>query len=193
MVVLAVFAFLLPAYAISAFNMDGIFGVHAIVAITLFAFEAMGEFLGVAIMNPLVGMLGMVCSWFCAFLFCGAFLKPEFIVWPFRLTTYIFPLRWAFRGMFYLETTGTIFDGAVEDINSPTGFRCPNLSPMECVGYTGDQVRKSMTANFGVLSEEDTVAEDFLFIAIICVVWKCLAILMITLKTAWVTPLKPKK
>merc|ERR1712232_539877 len=130
--------------------------------------------MGMAFRNPLIGMMGVVILWFASFLFSGLFLKPEFIIWPFRVFCYLLPLRWMLRAASYLEYNGTEWDGAVLQ-SGGLGFTCPDAAnAMQCFGRTGDQVLVSLRRQFGHISTEDTVLNDFLCILAIGVFFKLL-------------------
>lgn len=191
MILLSLSALGVP-YAIGNYNLDGLAMSLLLMTVFLTGFEFIGEAFGIIFKNPLIGMLGAVGMWFAAFLFSGLFLKPEFIIWPFRALCSCLPLRWAIRGMNYLEYHGTEWEGAELSSVSPTGFVCPGASPtVNCFGRTGDQVLKSLTVQFGNLSAEDTVVEDIAYCLIIAGFFKILCIVSIILKTRWIVPVRP--
>jgi hypothetical protein len=53
------------------------------------------------------------------------------------------PLRFSFPTIFYHEFIERTFAGAVPLPNG--GFECPGLSPIDCYGYTGQQVLNSLS------------------------------------------------
>jgi ABC-type multidrug transport system ATPase subunit len=192
MLLLSLSALGVPAYAIANFNPDGFAMSLLTMTAMLCGFEFCGEAFGIIFKNPLIGMLAAVGLWFCAFLFSGDFLNPDFIIWPFRVLCWCLPLRWSIRAMNYLEFHGTEWEGAELNSVSPSGFVCPGAnSPLNCFGRTGDQVLNSLMQQFGNLSTEDTVAEDIAYCLIIAAVFKIIAIVSIVLKTRWIVPVRP--
>jgi len=192
MILLSLSALGVPAYAIADYNLDGFLMSFVCMTVCLCGFEFMGEAFGIIFKNPLIGMLAAVGMWFVAFLFSGCFLKPDFIIWPFRAFCWCLPLRWMIRALVYLEFHGTEWEGAELSSVSPTGFVCPGAdSPLNCFGRTGDQVLKSLAQQFGNLSTEDTVVEDIVYCLIIAAVFKIICIVSIVLKTRWIVPVQP--
>lgn len=112
MVVLAIAALVIPYYGLAEANTLQMVPEIAVVTAVLWSFEQSAVFFGVCFDNPLVGMLGSIGVWFASFLFSGTFLKPSFIIWPLKLCTYVFPLRWGFLQMSYLGFHGSIWNGA---------------------------------------------------------------------------------
>jgi hypothetical protein len=194
MILLSLSALGVPAYAIANFNVDGFLMSFVCLTALLCGYEFIGEAFGIIFKNPLIGMLCAVGMWFVGFLFCGSFLKPDSIIWPFRAICWFFPLRWTIRAMSYLEFHGTEWEGAELNSVSPTGFVCPGAnSPLNCFGRTGDQVLKSLSQQFGNLSDsaEDTVVKDVVYCLIIAAVFKVICIISIVLKTRWIVPVRP--
>jgi len=189
MILLALCALVVPAYAVGNFHMGGFLWCHVLMTAMIWCFECTGEALGIGIQNPLIGMLVSVMLWFSAFLFSGIFLKPDFIIWPFRICCYIFPLGWATTGMHYAESHGATWSGA--ELTQDGGFACPNLPAMQCFGQTGDQVRASLSSSYGNLKVEDTLFTDLLYLLIIAALWKIATVALIVVKMSWVHPLQP--
>lgn len=179
MVVLALFAIVVPAYAIMSFRAGGLILTVCVMTATLWSFECTAEALAVSFANPLVGMMGSVSLWFASFLFSGNFLDGEQVIWPFKLFTYLFPLRWSMQAIHYLDTHGTDWQGSEKSV-FPPGFSC-STSP--CFGYTGDQVRETLSQSFGNISAEDTVAQDLLNILLFGLFFKILAIVIVIKRT----------
>merc|ERR1712137_745816 len=103
MLLLSVCALVLPKYGVANGNLSNLVPSVAVMASFLWSFEQGAVFLSVAFENPLMGMLCSIVLWFTNFLFSGAFLKPEFVSWPWKLFTYLVPLRWTLASMNYLE------------------------------------------------------------------------------------------
>merc|ERR1712238_447609 len=113
------------------------------------------------------GFGGMIQFWYASFLFCGVFLDPEQVPWPFRAFTYISPHRHAtalFLQPDFSETTewksavpcdATALAAGLCD---PTGsFYCPNsvVNNFKCYGYTGDQVLKTLSYYYPAIDDTD--------------------------------------
>jgi len=180
MVVLSLSALMIPYYGLANANLEAIVPALAVMTAMLWSFEQSSMFLAVGFDNPLIGMLGSMGLWFASFLFCGAFLKPEFVVWPFKLFGFLFPLRWTFASMQYLEYHGTVWEGA-EDLGN-NEFACAAVSAMQCYGRTGDQVLASLSHTFPVKAE-NTVVQDIAFILAYGVAFKVLHIVFLVMKT----------
>lgn len=119
-------------------------------------------------------------NWIVAFVFQGTFLKPEFVIWPFRLFTVIQPLRYTFRSVYYLQFIGTLWEGA-QLSSDPTGFTCGS-QPGFCYGRTGEQVLSSLSHLFSP-GVENTVAKDMGIVLLIAFVFKMIWLLIIVLRT----------
>jgi len=145
MMILALFAVAIPAYAIMGYPPANFFHLIAVMAAMTWAFECIGQCFAVAFQNPLIGMLGVVGAWFTSFLFAGIFLKPEMIIMPLRLLCNVSPLRWSFRSAQYLAFTGTTW--GEQDLS-------------------GEQVLDILNANFAVSSENHVVEDIFIMLGI---------------------------
>jgi len=150
-------------------------------------------------------MLGFLQVWFCAFLFAGMFVPEDQVVWPLRIFCSISPLKWALRGMMYIEFSDTTWAGAVECVvgsslgctshqsePNATGWECPGLDPLLCLGYTGKQVLDSMGKQYESLSSEDTVLVDSLILVGISCFFKICTVVTFFMRTrSFVTPGSP--
>merc|ERR1719231_1525796 len=83
---------------------------------------------------------------------------PRGHIWPFKLFTWIFPLRYTIRGMVYNE----IIDSSYEDCNDLPGndpcFGDPSITGRQ----PGGEVLNSLGDVFGPFSDENTLAQDIL-------------------------------
>merc|ERR1712217_562032 len=186
MAMLSIAALIIPDYGLANANTLQMIPTIFVVAVTLWSFEQSAVCFGVCFNNSLVGMLAAIGLWFASFLFSGAFLKPSFVIWPLKLCTYIFPLRWAFLRMSYLGIHGAVYEGAV---SLPDGkFSCgAGFGP--CYGHTGDQVLASLGTTFPVGSS-GTLAEQTGYILAYGVVFKVLHIALMLGKTRFGRPAK---
>jgi len=128
-------------------------------AFALWSFEQFAQLCSILVKNFLIGMLIFVCIWFTSFLFAGFFNKAEDIPWPLRVFVYIFPLRWTISNMAKLEFDSDKTFGGAEPANNELGFTClPGVEP--CVGYTSQQVLKSIGQNFTLFQGERELGKD---------------------------------
>ncbi|CAD7924155.1 unnamed protein product [Amoebophrya sp. A120] len=130
-----------------------------------------------AMTGPLIlGMGGMIQFWYASFLFCGMFLDPDNVPWPFRAFTYMSPHRHATAIFLYSdfeheESWGSAAPCATATgVSSPTciylpgettGFTCPDSistggkEDFNCWGYTGVQVLKSLKTYYPAIDTDD--------------------------------------
>merc|ERR1712190_606176 len=184
MVVLAIAALAIPYYGLAEANTLQMVPEIAVVTVVLWSFEQSSVFLGICFDNPLIGMLGSIGLWFASFLFSGTFLKPSFINWPLKLCTYVFPLRWGFLQMSYLDFHGSIWEGAE---SLPDGkFSCAGGSGSgglaACYGHTGDQVLATLGNVFPV-GESGTMLQHTAYILAYGLVFKVLHVALVVAKT----------
>jgi ABC-type multidrug transport system ATPase subunit len=159
-------------------------------ALTLWSFEAMGQFIGVTFKNAMVGMLAMMGLWFCTFLFMGSFLQEEFIIWPFRILVRSFPLYWTMRALSYQVFFDTEWHGAVDTELSPTGFYCPDIPiPKQylCWGRTGKQVLTRLSHIYSDATPHDERFDCILAICCIGAFFKLCNILVVVLSSRQVS------
>merc|ERR1712217_299709 len=146
MLLLSAAALLVPFYGIAGASCMNLVPTITVVACALWSFEQVSVSFAVGFDNAMGGMLGAIGLWFISFLFCGTFLKPEVLLWPFDTLSVLFPLRWTFSSMGYLGYHGTFWDGA-EDIGD-NKFKC--AAGGACFGHSGDQVLQSLSHTFAV-------------------------------------------
>lgn len=144
MIILALFAVAIPAYAIMGYPAANFFHFVAVMSAMTWAFECIGQCFAVPFQNPLIGMLGVVGVWFTSFLFAGTFLKPELIIMPLRLLCNVSPLHWSFRSSQYLAFSGTTWGGEL----------------------SGEQVLDILNENFPVDSEPHVLEDIFIMLGI---------------------------
>jgi hypothetical protein len=71
------------------------------------AFEGMAQCFGLE-PSPLLGLAQFMNNFFCAFLFCGMFVAPNYVIWPFRLFTYITPLQATIDGCPFVPLSSSL-------------------------------------------------------------------------------------
>jgi len=167
MILLSAFCISVSGYGIGNWNADAYVPALLVHALFMFSFECVAQLYAVQFRHPLLSMFQVVNFWFSAFLF-GGFLVPESDVpWPFRVFTYFSPIKYGTKALLNLEFKGTLWEGAVPNPASASGFSCPG-NPVACFGYTGDQVLdtlgKSIAAN--VQSESELFADCMCIFAI---------------------------
>ena len=144
------------------------------------------------------------------FLFCGVLIVADRVIWPFRLLTYVSPLRWAF-GQFiwaaFISTpdydgtavcdiaTGNATEGALQGqiVNCPSGFYCPDdLVGVVCWGKTGKQIIASMSTLWpSAIDDEDTLGRNATIIVATAALYK-VGYLIIFLRKSKISK-EPKK
>jgi hypothetical protein len=159
--------------------------------------------------NPLLGMLNFVQVWFLAFLFCGAMVPLDDVVWPLKVMGWIMPLKYALRSMIYQEFIDTDWRGAQlctpgVDANClfvdgrmgvNEGWTCGDSSNGQqvCWGKKGWQVLKSLGMTFSFLSDENTFALDLMFLLAISVTTKIIHAFLLSKKCSTEMKIVPAK
>jgi len=142
MILLSAFCISVSGYGIGNWNIDAFVPALLVHAMFMFSFECVAQLYAVQFRHPLLSMFQVVNFWFSAFLF-GGFLIPEADVpWPFRVFTYVSPIKYGTKALLNLEFKGTQWEGA-DLIQEAPGFSCPG-NPVSCFGATGDQVLWSL-------------------------------------------------
>jgi hypothetical protein len=191
MLVLSASALVVPYYVIGNGNVTGMWQTLVVLAATLWGFESASQCFATLVDNPLLGALASLNLWTVSFLFSGFFLRPEFVIWPFRALNSIFPLGRTMAAMMYLEFHGSEWKGAVSTPDG--GFVCPGGSPIQCYGPTGDDILRSLSNAFPV-DDTDTVFADVMLILCYGLFWKLsqLAVVFVRARTAFNAP-KPRQ
>ena len=110
MILFAIFALGIPAYAIGNYYAGNFVYMILIFACGLYCWENFAQLFSVAFPNPLLGMMQFMGIWFSAFLFGGFLIPDEDVVWPFRAFTYILPLKYTIRALVYNEFIDSTYD-----------------------------------------------------------------------------------
>lgn len=174
MILLSIFAITISGYAIGHWNMSSYLSMVFMFAAVFWSFECAGQCLAVANANPLLGMLNLMNFWFAAFLFCGMIIPEDDVIMPLRLLCSLSPMKWGISNIVYLEFSGTTWAGAEASALSPYGFACtdPKLDPRACFGHTGDQILKSLSVAYSVVSPEDNIWRNLMIILLISLSFK---------------------
>jgi len=157
MFLFAIFSLCVPAYGIGNFNAERMGWQILLFAACMYSWEALAQVLSVQFDNPLLGMMNFVQGWFTAFVFAGFLIRRDDIVWPFKVFTWIFPLRYTIRGMVYNEIIDTSYESCA-DIGDDPCFGDPAVTGRQ----DGGDVLNSLGDVFGPFSDENTLAEDIL-------------------------------
>lgn len=124
--------------------------------------------------SPLLGLMNYLNIYFMAFLFCGMFVPPSDVIWPFRLFTYILPMQWTMKAFMHAVFASTpAYSGAlpctagtaiavtlpgnltrmancISHANRP-GYYCPNdPDGYLCFGYSGADILDSLGVKFSI-------------------------------------------
>lgn len=219
MFVLSVCCMAVPLYGMLNFDPAGFGWVMLLQALSLWCCEAMAQLFGVQFKSPIVGMLQFMNLFFMCFLFSEFFLSAEYIAWPFKLFVHILPLKYAFRGVAYVEYTTSNLDytGAfacdpavpaswgnattchvrghtANASGAQEGFMCP-YDPSEpfkiCYGRTGMQVLDTIAINYKSMSTTDTRMIDFGCMLAIGAFFKIWFMVTLYVKARRVTKIKP--
>ena len=97
--------------------------------------------------------------WFCGFLFCGMFIAPDDIQWPFKLFYYTFPLKYSLRAMAYTEFIDSTYPACDDDASAP------------CFGTDGSTILGNIGNIYQLITNTDMYAQDvacLLLIALVC-------------------------
>ena len=144
------------------------FPMHMIVtAATLWAFESLAQTCSL-FAHPVIGLLLFVNVWFTALLMNGFLLPATDIIWPFRILTYVLPLRWSIRENAYILLHDTPPYAGAASCNTPgvswsivptcpaSGFVCePQVPPQICWGQKGSEILGSLAATYDVYDTND--------------------------------------
>ena len=214
MLLLAMCAISVGAYGMIAFNGAHYGEILVIYACVAFAFESIAQVLAVAFDNPLLGMLNYMQLWFASFLFCGIFVKVKDIIWPFRILSYILPLRYGFRSMVYEEFIDSTFTGALlcdpkantagdadvdaancmyhsGETGSNDGWVCDNQGGA-CYGREGWQVLESIGNEFDVASAQDRTWSDVSILLGVAMGMKIIYMVIMVVKSRQASTIQPR-
>jgi len=139
--------------------------------------------------SPLLGLAQFMNNFFCAFLFCGMFVAPNYVIWPFRLFTYIMPLQWTMKAFVYAVfidtpeykgampcTPGTMipignasttsnFAWCASYKGRSTGFYCPeDPAGYLCFGQSGEDIIDSLGVRFTIFDSDTSYGHCILYI-----------------------------
>ena len=195
------------AYGIMDFNGERYGDIILIYACMLFSFESIAQMLSVAFDNPLMGMLNFMQVWFAAFLFSGFFITIDDIVWPFRILSYILPLRYTAEAVVYQEYIAMPFKGAslcdpgtanclsFPDEQGPNeGWTCgANSAEMQCYGHEGWQVLRSLGSSVDLVKDDTNTGINIAILIAIAVGARLIYMVQMTLKSNRATMIHPPK
>jgi ABC-type multidrug transport system ATPase subunit len=154
MIIFAIFALGVPAYAIGAYHADNFVYMIAIFACGLYCWENFAQLFSVAFPNPLLGMMNFMGIWFSAFLFGGFLIPDDDVVWPFRAFTYILPLKYTIRALVYNEFVDSTYDACDGSENFCYNSNGNGLST------DGKEVLSSLSQIFPLFDAEDQRPAD---------------------------------
>eukprot|EP00403_Amphidinium_massartii_P011216 CAMPEP_0178424242 /NCGR_PEP_ID=MMETSP0689_2-20121128/28108_1 /TAXON_ID=160604 /ORGANISM="Amphidinium massartii, Strain CS-259" /LENGTH=649 /DNA_ID=CAMNT_0020045871 /DNA_START=81 /DNA_END=2030 /DNA_ORIENTATION=- len=187
MFLFAIFALGVPAYAVGKFYLPNIGMMILLYAAAMYAWEGFAQVLSIAFDNPLVGMMAFMQGWFTGFVFSGWLIPRDDIIWPFRLFSYILPLRYTIRGMVYLEIIDTDYEPC--DGSTPICYGRSDWS-----GYQdGGDVLDSLGDIFGSFGSKNTLLEDIVVPLGLAVAFKLIHAVWLNYKTKQASKVNPAK
>lgn len=110
MVIFAIFALLIPSFAIQDVPFSAFGRVIGLYSALMFVFECLAECLSVWFDDPIIGMLQFMNFWFGSFLFAGYLIPLDDMFWPFKLFYYIMPYSYYVRSIMYSTLESTTFN-----------------------------------------------------------------------------------
>jgi len=191
MFAIAIFV-LIPAFSIGGWSWDNFGTFFLAYAASVWAWECLAQVFSLQA-NPVLGMLNFVSAWSAGLLFCGLLFRAEDVIWPLRAFYYILPLKWLFNSAAYdIYMPVTYPDAELcthldDPFCSMAGFKCANLTGINCFGHTGAQVLETLHMSFPTLSSTDERALDIVCIlafAIFLKVVYAVGVVMATKSTA---------
>jgi hypothetical protein len=125
MFIFAIFALLIPTFAVMDFPW-GSFGMGIVIwAVVMYVFECLAECLSIWVDDPILGMLNFMNFWFGAFLFGGWLIAEDDIVWPFRVFYFIMPYSYYIRSQMYNLLHDTEWAPCEPDPDNPSAICVP--------------------------------------------------------------------
>jgi len=187
---------LLPAFGIGGWDWSN-FGTFFIAyAASTWGWECLAQLLSLQ-SNPVLGMLNFVNAWSAGLLFCGLLFRGEDVIWPLRLFYYVLPLKWLFNSAAYDIYTPVVYPDAElctpgsDPMCSMLGYKCANLTSINCFGHTGAQVLDTLHYSFPTLSSKDERGLDIACILGFSVALKVMYAIGLVLVTKSKASLKP--
>jgi len=155
-----------PAFLMGNFPWEAYGQSVVIVTCMLLTFEFNAHF-STLDPHPAIACANFLNFWFTMLLFNGWMLNETNIPWPFRVTTYITPLRYSAEAFIYrlfadnpkdyagaLPCVGTFnLSGVVQ--NCTRTFYCPTARPNECFGRTGFEILTSFSVQYDTIKVSD--------------------------------------
>jgi len=187
---------LVPAFAIGGWHWSN-FGTFFIAyAASTWGWECLAQLLSLQ-SNPVLGMLNFVNAWSAGLLFCGLLFRGEDVIWPLRIFYYVLPLKWLFNSAAYDIYTPVVYPDAElctagsDPMCSMLGYKCTNLTSINCFGHTGAQVLDTLHYSFPTLSSKDERGLDIACILAFTVALKVMYAICLVLVTKSRASLKP--
>ncbi|KAL1495243.1 hypothetical protein AB1Y20_017104 [Prymnesium parvum] len=183
MFAIGVFGLIPAGYGIGNFPFSRLAENIIVCGLTLWTTECLAQLCSL-VSNPIVGILNFIQAYSACMVFSGLLLAPETVIWPLRAFFWVTPSKYSLSLFVYFVLSPTDeWDHAVVDMNAPGCdpitkafcFTCPSAG-VSCFGVTGEQVLRSLHAQFSVFDALDsqTRANYFLYILIVGGVFKLL-------------------
>lgn len=140
--------------------------------------------------------------WASSIIFCGLVFRGEEVIWPLRTFYYILPMKWLFNSAAYdvympaVYTDAQLCTPMVDPACTMAGFKCANLTSINCFGHTGEQVLDTLHYSFDALTSDDERALDLgaiLAFAVAVKLMYAVGVVMATKSTAKLQPASKTK
>jgi len=197
---LAFFA-LVPAFGIGGWSWSHFGTFFLAYTASAWGWECLAQLMSL-MGNPVLGMLNYVSAWSAGILFCGLVFRGEEVIWPLRTFYYILPMKWLFNSAAYdvympaVYTDAQLCTPMVDPACTMAGFKCANLTSINCFGHTGEQVLDTLHYSFDALTSDDERALDLgaiLAFAVAVKLMYAVGVVMATKSTAKLQPASKTK
>ena len=210
---------LVPAFAVGNLHWPA-FGMALLIHAALFwSFEGMAQAQALE-PSPLLGLMNFMNLFFMAFLFCGMFVSPDDVIWPFKLFTYIMPLLWTMKAFLHAVftnspayagvlpcTAGTML--SVDYLNPVTGmnttrgayclshkgrpgYYCPeDPDGYLCFGANGADILDSLGARFTIFDSDVSYATCIVYVLLFGAFFRLIYIIRLTIQCSAAMVPKP--
>jgi len=201
MFILGLFS-LVPMYLIIDLEWESFAFAWLLYSITFWAFEGLGQMVSIA-PSVILALFSYMNLYFMAFLFCGMFIDPADVVWPFRVFCYFLPLGWSLQSYMYAvwhparyagATPCTVGEITATGICDGRGFYCSSLNDPTgavCFGETGDQILDSLSGQFTIFGSDPEIGRNIGLIVAFGVFCRLNYAFTLTAMTKWIGGQEP--
>ena len=178
---LAFFSLVPAAFGIGNFEWSVLGESLAVGATMLWAFDTMGRLFSLG-KRPVYGILGYMSAFASCMVFNGLMVRTSDVIWPFRLLSFVDPMKYGFRTLVFLSFRDAIYNGTVPCTPSETcavGFTCPGIDSIACYGESGAQITNTLHANYDAISADVRWTDDMGYILAFGAVFQLLHTLLL--------------